>query len=176
MGGTIKVKSALGDGSEFTICLPLKCTQTTVGEVVQKNGTSNSLPDRSIEGKILLVEDQPSNVIVLSAFLEQFGYSYEVSSNGIEALEKVKEREYALIIMDVQMPGMNGLEAAQNIRAFENLAGRCRVPIIAMTAHASSSDRARCLAAGMDDYCPKPFDPNELREMLRMRINVKKDL
>ena len=107
------------------------------------------------------------NVMVATIFLEQFGYSCDVASNGLEALEMVKSEDYILALMDVQMHGMNGLEATQHIRAYERASGKPHMPIIGMTAHAMSGDRERCLAAGMDDYISKPFNPDELQEKIK---------
>ncbi len=116
---------------------------------------------------ILLVEDYPANILVATTFLEQFGYSYEVAHNGLEAVEKIKNgaRDYAAILMDVQMPGMNGYETTRAIRSHEQQRGRL-TPIMGMTAHALSGDRERCLGAGMNDYISKPFNPDELKQKI----------
>jgi signal transduction histidine kinase/ActR/RegA family two-component response regulator len=168
MNGSISVKSVVGEGSEFIITLPLQETNSPQAIVVEK--TKPALPKpahkKDSEPKILLVEDNPSNIIVISAFLEQFGYKFHIANNGQEAIDQARRHDYAAIIMDVQMPQMNGLEATQQIREDERNSGKGRTPIIAMTAHASSSDREKCLQAGMDDYCPKPFNPKELKEKL----------
>jgi CheY-like chemotaxis protein len=116
--------------------------------------------------KVLLVEDHPANVIVATAFLDQFGYAYDVASNGVEALEKVKTTTYALVLMDVQMHGMNGLEATRLIRLYEQRNNKKHLPVIGMTAHAMAGDRERCLGVGMDDYIAKPFDPDHLKQKI----------
>ncbi len=117
--------------------------------------------------KILLVEDYPANVMVATTYLEEFGYSYDVASTGTDALRMAQENTYLVILMDVQMAGMNGYEATRLIREHEKTTGRARTHIIGMTAHALSGDREKCLNAGMDDYIAKPFSPEVLKIMLR---------
>ena len=123
-------------------------------------------PTTSENSKILLVEDHAANVMVATLYLQQYGYSYDVASNGTEALEMVKTGGYSTILMDVQMDGMDGLEATRQIRAYESGAAIHRTPIIGMTAMALSGDRERCLDVGMDDYISKPFNPFELEQKL----------
>jgi CheY-like chemotaxis protein len=114
---------------------------------------------------VLLVEDYEPNVLVAGTFLEDLGYNYEVARNGIEAIEKVKAREdYSFVLMDVQMPGMNGFEATQLIRELEKSAERGRLRIIGLTAHALAGDKERCLSVGMDAYLSKPFNLEDLKK------------
>ena len=94
----------------------------------------------------------------------------DVAVNGIEGFEKAKTGTYVGILMDVQMHGMNGLEATQMIRAYEQKHQRPRVPVVGMTAHALAGDRERCIAAGMDDYIAKPFNPGQLEVVLRRTL------
>lgn len=117
--------------------------------------------------RILLVEDYEPNIFVAQMFLEDFGFSCDVAHNGNEALTRVRERDYAVILMDVQMPGMNGYATTEAIRKFEEETSRARQVIIGMTANAFESDRLNCLNAGMDDYISKPFDPDQLESMLK---------
>jgi PAS domain S-box-containing protein len=109
-----------------------------------------------LQGRILVAEDQETNQIVIRKFLERVGVSVTLADNGSQALEAVTEATFDLVLMDCQMPGMDGLEATARIRASEQGTGR-HLPIIAMTAHATAQDRERCLAAGMDDYLTKPI-------------------
>ncbi|MBO8086109.1 MAG: PAS domain S-box protein [Marichromatium sp.] len=111
-------------------------------------------------GPILLVEDSEANRLVALAILERAGYRVETAADGHQALAALRARPYALVLMDVSMPGMDGLEATRAIRALPG--ERARVPIVAMTANAFSEDRERCLAAGMDDYLSKPVVRAEL--------------
>ncbi len=109
---------------------------------------------------ILVAEDNPVNQKLAVRLLEKAGYSTDVAKNGYEVLEKIKENHYDLILMDVQMPEMDGLQATQKIRELEN--GNHHVPIIALTAHAMKKDIDRCLHAGMDGYVSKPIRREEL--------------
>jgi len=115
---------------------------------------------------ILLVEDYKANVMVATALLEEFGYGYTVASNGQEALHFIKSQPFDLVLMDVQMPGIDGFEATHFTREWEKTQGSGHLPIIGMTAHALTGDRERCLAIGMDDYIAKPFHPDEFKSKL----------
>jgi CheY-like chemotaxis protein len=106
------------------------------------------------------------NLMVVTSYLDQFGYEYDAVMTGAEAVEKAKAMTYAVILLDVQMPGLSGLEVTDQIRTWEEANGRKGVPIIGMTAHALTEDKERCLAAGMNDYLSKPFDPLKLERML----------
>ncbi len=121
--------------------------------------------------KILLSEDNPVNQKVALIHLKKFGYTADVANNGHEALEAVKARHYDLILMDVQMPEMDGYKATRAIRG----AGY-RMPIIAMTANAMKGDREKCLAAGMDDYISKPVNPKKILEKLKKWAKVEPDM
>ncbi|MGZ9097337.1 MAG: PAS domain S-box protein [Micavibrio sp.] len=166
MGGTITLESTYGKGSIFKIAIPL--------EEISMNGAVNSKTDEKIcpEAdekplcRILLVEDYPPNVLVAGTFLEQFGYPYDVATNGREALEKIAHNDYSAVLMDVQMQEMNGYEATQLIRQREKRRNLPETYIIGMTAHALVGDRDRCLECGMNDYLAKPFNPEDLQKKL----------
>jgi CheY-like chemotaxis protein len=111
--------------------------------------------------KLLLAEDNKVNQMLAVALLRKRGYDVTVADNGHQAVELVKRGDFDLVLMDVQMPKMDGFEATAVIRAWESGKGK-RLPIIAVTAHAMEGDRQRCLDAGMDDYVSKPIDPEEL--------------
>jgi len=115
--------------------------------------------------RILLAEDNLVNQRVTRRILEKEGHSVVIAASGLEALKALEERAFDLVLMDVQMPEMDGLEAAAAIRRKER-GGCARIPIIAMTAHAMSGDRERCLAAGMDGYISKPAPARELRSLV----------
>jgi PAS domain S-box-containing protein len=116
---------------------------------------------RRIGQRILLAEDNLINQKLAITLLQKAGYSVDTVDNGAQAVEKMKNENYAVILMDVQMPEMDGLEATSQIRLWENDQNR-HTPIIAMTAHAMRGDRERCLEAGMDDYLSKPLEPKAL--------------
>ncbi|MBU1168899.1 MAG: response regulator [Proteobacteria bacterium] len=118
--------------------------------------------------RVLLVEDNPINQMVATEILISAGITVDKASNGLEAIEAIRGTHFDAVLMDVQMPEMDGLEASRYIR---NQLKMTDVPIIAMTAHAMYGDRERCIAAGMDDYVPKPIDRKELFSALRNNIS-----
>ncbi len=172
MGGTISVQSEAGRGSTFTVCIPLEIAS---GDQSQTTHNLAELVEQTLDDKtrpvVLLVEDFAPNVLVATTFLEGFGYRVEVAENGLEAFEMIKHGEYEAALMDVQMPGLNGLDATKMIRTFEKQSGGRHLRIIGMTAHALSGDRERCLAVGMDDYIAKPFNPSELQLKLKGTVS-----
>ena len=113
--------------------------------------------------RILLVEDNPVNRKVAQRILEKRGWHCDVAENGVNALDMLKKETYTLVLMDVQMPVMDGLEATRSIREMDEFA---KLPIVALTANAMSGDREKCLEAGMNDYLSKPIRPQELRDMV----------
>jgi len=112
---------------------------------------------------VLVVEDYEPNTLVVTTLLERLGYSHDVAQNGMEALRKAERGRYDVILMDLQMPGMDGYEATRLIRDNEAEHGLAPTPIVAMTAHVQARDQAQCLKAGMDDFIQKPFDPAVLK-------------
>lgn len=116
--------------------------------------------------RVLLVEDYAANVLVATTYLEMFGYECDVASNGVEAVEKAKTGIYFAILMDIEMEGMNGLDATRAIREEEAATGRKPVYIVGMSAHAGTSHRERALESGMNDYLPKPFNPDDFEDKL----------
>ena len=132
---------------------------------------------RSLGASILLAEDHEISQEVASTILRRAGFLCDVVSNGKEAVEAVKSSQYDLVLMDCQMPEMDGFQATQAIRSFEQERARSggpdeRIPIIALTANAIQGDRDRCLAAGMDDYTTKPLDPERLLRLIDAHIGV----
>lgn len=128
--------------------------------------------DESFETKkkrILLVEDNPISQNVEMKILREVGYSVEAVSDGIEAIKAVKEKPFDLILMDVEMEGMDGIEATKNIRSLDGAVSK--IPVIAVTAHSSMKDRERCLSSGMDDYIAKPINIQFLKMTIDQWLN-----
>jgi len=122
--------------------------------------------------KLLLVEDNLLNQKLIFLNLNKFGFKITVANNGVEALEKVKEDRYDLILMDLMMPLMDGLEATQEIRLFEQ-SQSYHTPIIGLTANTFDADREKCLSVGMDEFMSKPFDVEIFLAILKiLQINL----
>ena len=167
MGGSIDVQSVVGTGSTFTANLPLKLLTKESGRNkvgFTEIGAASELP--TSRGCVLLVEDYEANILVASTLIEMFGYDCDIAENGTLAIEKVKKNNYTAILMDVQMPEINGFDATRAIRQFEYDCNKVPTPIIGMTAHALDGDRERCITAGMNDYISKPFSPHDLEKKL----------
>lgn len=141
----------------------------TVESEAGKRSTSEARPglDRCSEASILLVEDNLVNQMVVISLLRKKGYQLDVANNGQEALDRLSANLYRLILMDIQMPVLDGLEATRRIR--ENPAW-ASLPIVAMTAHAMNGDRERCLQAGMSEYLAKPVDHNRLLKLVEQYL------
>jgi signal transduction histidine kinase/ActR/RegA family two-component response regulator len=171
MGGSISVASEPERGAKFTVVIPFEAVKTKAAG--KHAGAPSGIPAKAPanRGHILLVEDSPPNVLVAQTFVNQFGYSCDVAENGFLAVDCIEKRDYAAILMDIQMPGMSGLEATEAIRRFEKTHNKKPTPIIGMTAHALIGDREKCVASGMDDYIGKPFEPKELESKLRKYVH-----
>jgi CheY-like chemotaxis protein len=116
------------------------------------------------------VEDNRINQIVIGEILTQAGFQYEIAPNGVEAVEKFSSQSFSLILMDCQMPVMDGFEATQKIRDLESKQINKHIPIIALTANTMPEDEERCLSVGMDAYCSKPVNAEKLIEMIKCWI------
>lgn len=160
--GTIKVTSELGKGSEFLVRLPLKLAATAQLPVAAGAPQHAAAPDPG-NALVLIVEDNLVNQKVIKGLLQRKGYRFETAGDGSQALAMLEHNRFDAILMDVQMPVMDGLEATRRIRELERWR---EIPIIAMTAHAMSGDQERCLAAGMDAYLSKPVNSNDLFRLL----------
>lgn len=181
LGGKLFLKSEVGKGSTFTIILPIGLPFRPDGEsskvdnsrfVVEQEGklsTSASQGrsgDRPVfEGIALVAEDNPMNQKLIKKLLEKVGLKVKLVSNGYEAVEAVKEKDFDIIFMDIQMPYMNGYEAISKIRSLG-----ISTPIIALTANAVKGDRERCIQAGADDYLAKPINVSTLYEKLKIYL------
>jgi CheY-like chemotaxis protein len=162
MGGALEVESVAGKGSTFTARLPF--VPVRAAQRAPKRAGPTQYEFRG--ARVLLVEDNEVNQQVAQRVLNMFGIRPELVSNGQDAITAVCAAHFDLVLMDCQMPVMDGYVATEAIRAWEKTTGRERVPIIAMTANAMAGDRERCIAAGMDDYLTKPFKRDALGAML----------
>ena len=159
-GGRLWLESLVGKGATFHFTARLGLAVGS-GRVVPSSPACVSSPERKTGLRVLLAEDNLVNQTIVVRLLEKRGHTVRVASDGFEALKIFKQGRCDLLLMDVQMPHMDGFEATAAIREMEK-AGGGHFPIIAMTAHAMKGDRERCLAAGMDGYISKPFQIDEL--------------
>ena len=164
MGGELKVKSKVKKGSTFYFEIPVEeCSQNDL----EKNMNDQTIQNEQFEGHILIVEDNKTNQMLLSMMLDDLGLSYDVANDGIEALKYFTQNKYDIILMDENMPNLNGIEASNQIRLIEYDNQDEPTPIVAVTANALAEDRQRFLDAGMDDYISKPYSEEDIVKVLK---------
>ena len=167
MGGRLAVESRPGIGSRFDFSGRFQ--RSSVNDVAESHSgirqLATAISDASTRCSVLVAEDNAVNRQLAVRLLSKRGYTVVLAQNGVEAVAEFERGECDVILMDVQMPEMDGLLAAATIREREKLIGG-HIPIIAMTANAMKGDREKCLAAGMDDYISKPFRAEELFEKM----------
>ncbi|WP_264790056.1 response regulator [Aureispira anguillae] len=155
MDSDIQVENTPEGGARFYFTL--KCPLVPTKDKAEETAIPSS--------KILLVEDNKTNVLVLTHFLKKWGISYEVATDGLEALKAFRKQSFELILMDMQMPKMDGFEATQEIRKDDDA-----IPIIALTASATTHEKQRAKTAGVNDYITKPFDPKHLLQIIKKHL------
>jgi signal transduction histidine kinase/CheY-like chemotaxis protein len=162
LGGHLKVNSTLGEGSCFYFSIPSRAVELNQNPIPQK-----SLSSRPFTGHLLLVEDNKTNQLLMSAILDKQGITFDLAEDGIQAIDAVKKHQYDLVLMDENMPNLNGIEATKRIREWEEQENRPRLPIVALTANAMNGDKERFMAAGMDQYLTKPVNIPKLINIIQ---------
>jgi CheY-like chemotaxis protein len=166
LGGDVKLTETTPDvGSTFVVTIDPELPEDVLFQSSEHNVVStDATPECSIDLsglKILLVDDSPDNQVLIMRILTLAGATVEVASNGIEAVQMAQAGDFSLVLMDIQMPQMDGYEATKILRA-----SGYSTPIIALTAYAMKDERLRTLSRGFDDHIPKPVDPNSLVDAL----------
>jgi CheY-like chemotaxis protein/HPt (histidine-containing phosphotransfer) domain-containing protein len=167
-GGVISVKSKVGVGSTFSFILSFDKTNAELESEVDQIELDSEIKNISV----LVVEDMALNQLLIKTLLDDFGFKYESASNGKVAIEKLETNTYDVILMDLQMPEMNGFEATEYIRNTMN----SKIPIIALTADVTTVDFSKCKAFGMDDYISKPVNDKELFSKIVSLVKVRSSI
>lgn len=168
MGGSITVSSEIGKESEFCVRIPLN--YELIDAITSKLGEESTMKAKTITDyrtRILVVEDNEVNQLVSKAMLERLSCEVTMVDNGLEAINAYSSQQFDLILMDCNMPVMDGFEATRRIRALEQLTNAMPTPIVALTAHAFDHVRQECLDAGMNEHLSKPFDVAQLNKLLQ---------
>ncbi|MDO9083813.1 MAG: PAS domain S-box protein [Humidesulfovibrio sp.] len=166
MGGDIWLSSEPGQGSTFFVSLPFARASAPAHRQAEGPALAPSREPQARPLRILLAEDTPANVVIAQAFLRRLGHSVRHAQDGLEALELLRQEDFDLVLMDVEMPRMDGLEATRRLRAGEAGERNRLAPVLAMTAHALGSYREQCSEAGMTGFVPKPVSFRELADIL----------
>jgi PAS domain S-box-containing protein len=170
-GGTISVKSKVNEGSTFSFILPYLRGTVDSGRLVNSTKTLDNR--KKLKGvRVLLVEDNDINRLYAQSILKSWGCKVEPAENGLIAVDKVKNQTFDIVLMDIQMPLMDGFEATKSIRSLAK--PKNQLPIIALTANATSKDMAKCIAEGMNECMAKPFTPEDIYRVISKFISSNK--
>lgn len=169
MGGEISIRSRPNIGTVVTVVLPLEIEATPASEGRILSSPASVQPENYLPAApILVAEDNRVNQRLIISLLEKRGCSYKLAANGAEAVKEFEQGQFSLILMDCQMPILDGYQACLEIREIESRRGHAsRIPIVALTAHALPGDKEKCLDAGMDEHLAKPFRAAELDSLLK---------
>lgn len=174
MGGEIRVESQPGQGSRFWFTVRLGRVDTVRKPEASSQQVTQTVLQPLAHARVLLAEDNPVNQEVARNMLALFGCEVEAVSDGLQAIEAMRRYAYDLVLMDCNMPNCDGYDATVEIRRLERARGGRHAPIIAITANVMPGDRKRCLAAGMDDYLPKPLRQDDLKAVLERWLGGEK--
>ncbi|WP_181404561.1 ATP-binding protein [Asticcacaulis tiandongensis] len=166
MGGTLRVESELGEGAAFLLTVPVSYLSGPADGASSDGVMGNVKAETAALQHALLVEDNPVNAMVAETMLQKLGCTFETANTGFAAIEKWRQGDFDIILLDLQMPDMDGLTVARRIRQMEREAGARPVKIVALTAHAFTNDREKALSAGMDGYLTKPYTIHSLSQVL----------
>jgi len=164
LGGKLQLESEVGKGSRFFFSIPVTVCETSKDNVdsdIENNVVTN------FNAHVLIVEDNKTNQMLMKMMLDDFGITYDIADDGAIAVEKFSSANYDCILMDENMPNINGIKAAKQIREIEQLEQRKVTPIVAVTANSLSGDRERFIDAGMDDYVSKPYTEEDITRVLK---------
>lgn len=164
MGGNLIAESKLGEGSVFRLEMPV--VRAEISESHELHDKEENKLGFDEKDKILVVEDYEGNIAFLTHILDEMGIKYDLGRTGFEGLKLWRDNKYKMILMDIQMPELDGISAVKHIRSMEREQDASPVPIIAMTAHAFSEDKEKCLKAGFSAYLPKPLSKENLFEKM----------
>jgi CheY-like chemotaxis protein len=168
MGGIIKVESTVGKGTtvnfDIVVATPVAEEPNSIETFKTKGDGSDYIDQRVLN--ILIVEDDRNNAIMLEKVIERLNHKATTAHDGEAALISLKTNTYDLILMDIQMPRMDGFKATKTIRTDPEFKHVAKIPIVALTAHVLAGYRERCLEAGMDDYLSKPVKLGDLKKMI----------
>ena len=176
MGGNLTVHSSPGQGATFVFTV--RCVEASAPASVAAardaapSPATDATTDTRMQGRVLVVEDNPVNALVATSMLEQLGLQTEGAADGQAALERLRSSRFDVVLMDCQMPVLDGLEATRRWRLHEHMNGLRAVPIVALTANAVEGDREACLAAGMSGYLAKPFTLEALVQVLQPHLGA----